>query len=156
MDRDPEVTRFVDGPWSDAVAHRAFIEERTRKRYPDGMGYWAICHRDASAAFAGWVLLIPADAVGPEIEIGWRLCRKWWGMGFATEAAGRLLAYAFTTLRLPEVIADIHPDNVASQKVGEKIGLKRRGLIQHFEKPSVRYGLRLDELLARQIADPPR
>jgi RimJ/RimL family protein N-acetyltransferase len=155
MDREPEVTRFVDGPWSDPVAHRAFIEDRTSKLYPHGMGYWTISRRDAAEVFMGWVLLIPVDAVGPEIEIGWRLRRTCWGRGFAAEAAGRLLAYAFTTLRLPEVIADIHPGNSASLRVAEKIGLKRRGVTQQFEKPAVPYSLRSEEFLASQIGDPP-
>jgi hypothetical protein len=46
MDSDPEVRRFVAGPWSDPQAHRAFIEARTRGPYPEGMGYWAVCLRD--------------------------------------------------------------------------------------------------------------
>src|SRR5207248_1921076 len=88
MDRDPEVTRYVSGPWSDAAEHRAFIEARTRGPYRAGLGYWAVCRRDVAASFVGWVLLIPADGAGPEIEIGWRLRRAVWRQGLATEATG--------------------------------------------------------------------
>jgi hypothetical protein len=42
MDRDGEVTRFVAGPWSDPIAHRAFVADRIRRCYPPGMGYWTI------------------------------------------------------------------------------------------------------------------
>lgn len=146
MDRDPEVTRFVVGPWSEAAAHRSFIEQRTRQPYPPGLGYWTISCRNDPAAFVGWVLLIPVDAVGPEIEIGWRLRRQAWGRGLATEAALAVLKHAFTTLRLPEVIAEIHPDNVASLKVAEKLGLQRRGLVQHHGIPAPRYTLKLSEV----------
>ena len=79
MDSDPEVTRFVTGPWSDQQEHRAFIEARTRGPYPEGMGYWAVCLRKQPDRFIGWVLLIPIDAVGPEVEIGWRMRRDAWG-----------------------------------------------------------------------------
>jgi RimJ/RimL family protein N-acetyltransferase len=89
MDRDPEVTRFVIGLWSDLAAHRAFIEERTLGPWPPGLGYWTIVPRSDVVIFLGWLLLIPADGVGPEIEIGWRLRRQFWGKGIAVEAALR-------------------------------------------------------------------
>jgi RimJ/RimL family protein N-acetyltransferase len=123
MDADPEVTRFVDGPWSDPAAHRAFIEGRTRGPYPPGLGYWTVLHR-RDGAFLGWVLLIPEDAQGPEVEIGWRLVRAAWGRGYATEAAAAVLRHAFVELRLPSVVAVIDPANAASIRVAEKLGLR--------------------------------
>ncbi|MCW3477067.1 GNAT family N-acetyltransferase [Limobrevibacterium gyesilva] len=145
MDRDPEVTRFVRGPWSDATAHRAFVEERTRGPYPKGLGYWTVCRRDQAASFVGWVLLIPADGVGPEIEIGWRLQRSAWGQGFATEAARPVLQYAFATLKLPEVVAEIDPDNAGSLRVAEKLGLTEGAMIQHEGKRALRCMLKAEE-----------
>jgi len=121
MDRDPEVTRFLPGPWTDPIAHRAFIEQRMRHAYPVGMGYWSIV---APEGFVGWVLLTPLDLHGPEIEIGWRLVRAAWGRGYATEAARPVLDHALITLRLPEVIADIDPANAASVKVARKLGFR--------------------------------
>jgi RimJ/RimL family protein N-acetyltransferase len=49
MDRDPEVTRFLPGPWADPLAHRAFVEDRMRHHYPVGMGYWSIIARKDSS-----------------------------------------------------------------------------------------------------------
>lgn len=72
MDRDPEVTRFVTGPWSDPAAHERFLEHRIETSFGEGLGYWSIFPKQD----LGWVLLIPYDAIGPEIEIGWRLARK--------------------------------------------------------------------------------
>lgn len=141
MDSDPMVIRLVSGPWSDPAAHRAFIEARTRGPYPSGLGYWIICRRDEATSFLGWVLLIPADGTRPEIEIGWRLLRAEWGQGFATEAAAPLLRHAFAKLNLPEVIAEIDPDNSGSQRVAEKLGLRRTGLVSHEGKPVVRYSV---------------
>jgi RimJ/RimL family protein N-acetyltransferase len=42
MDRDPDVTRYIAGPWCDPVAHRRFVEFRIRRSYPPGLGYWTI------------------------------------------------------------------------------------------------------------------
>lgn len=136
MDREPEVTRFVAGPWDDPVAHRAFIEHRTRHHYPSGMGYWSIM---APEGFAGWILLTPLDLHGPEIEIGWRIVRAVWGRGYATEAARPVLDHAFNTLGLPEVVADIDPANIASVRVATKLGMQPSGPALYAGREVVRY-----------------
>jgi RimJ/RimL family protein N-acetyltransferase len=148
MDSDPEVIRYVSGPWPDPVAHRAFVEARTRGPYPPGLGYWVVCHRDEPRSFLGWVLLIPADGTRPEVEIGWRLLQSAWRQGFATEAATPVLRHAFVTLQLPEVIAEIDPANAGSQRVAEKLGLTRTGLITHEGRPALRYCITLAEFRA--------
>ncbi|OWJ60875.1 GNAT family N-acetyltransferase [Inquilinus limosus] len=126
MDRDPEVTRYVAGPWTDPAAHRRFVEARISTAYPKGLGYWTVRGRTPEAPFLGWVLLIPLDGEGPEVEIGWRFNRTAWGRGYATEAAAPVLAHARDMLGIA-VVADIDPDNVASMRVAEKIGLRRIG-----------------------------
>ncbi len=136
MDRDPLVTQFISGPWTDPVAHRAFIAERMRHRYPDGMGYWSIV---AAEGFVGWILLTPLDLHGPEIEIGWRLVRAAWGRGYATEAARPVLDHAFRTLGLPYVVADIDPANTASIGVARKLGLVPSGTARHGGRTVIRH-----------------
>jgi RimJ/RimL family protein N-acetyltransferase len=122
MDSDPDVTKFIDGPWSDPVAHRAFVEARTTATYPPGQGYWTLRPRADPRQFLGWVLLIPLDGVGPDIEIGWRLPKAQWGRGYAPEAAAAVLKHGFGTGDFHCVVADIHPDNLSSQRVAEKLG----------------------------------
>lgn len=120
MNLEPGVTAHVDGPWPDPVAHRAFVEGSIRRGWPPGLGYWVV--EDAPGAFAGWVLLIPEDGEGPEIEIGWRLRPRCWGRGIATEAAAPVLRHGFDTLRLPRVVAGIKAANAASLRVAAKLG----------------------------------
>lgn len=141
MDRDPEVTRFIPGPWDDEAAHRAFINERTRGPYPAGLGYWSLFRRDAPDDFLGWVLLIPADASGREVEIGWRLKRNAWGQGLATEAAIPLIAHGFKTAGLERIVADIAPANTASIKVAEKLGLTATDRTPDHDINFIRYAL---------------
>ncbi|SRR6266496_138229 len=59
-----------------------------------------------------------------EIEIGYRLHPDYWGRGLATEAARAVRQHAFADLKLPRVISLIHPDNLPSRRVAEKIGMK--------------------------------
>ena len=136
MDRDPEVTRYIKGPWHDPIAHRAFVRYRITRDYPPGLGYWSIRERSAPEQFLGWVLLIPDHGAGPEVEIGWRLVREAWGRGIATEAAGALIEHAFGTLRLPRVVADIMSANVASKRVAVKLGMR---LVGHLDDDGAAY-----------------
>jgi len=126
MDRDPEVTRFISGPWADPIAHRAFVERRTLGPYLAGMGYWSVFAQDRPDDFLGWVSLIPYDAVGPRIEVGWRFLRAAWGHGYATEAATPVVRHGLESLSLDEVIADIDPDNINSLRVAAKLGFRQR------------------------------
>ena len=64
-------------------------------------------------------------------EIGWLFNRRYYGQGYATEAAAALLRYGFETLGLHRMIATCQPENVASWRVMEKIGLRREG---HFRQ----------------------
>lgn len=127
MDRDPEVARFVAGPWADPVAHRAFVIERMRTVYPHGMGYWSVLDPAAREAFVGWILLLPYQAFADEVEIGWRFVPSARGRGYATEAAAAVLDHAFRTLGLGTVVADIDPENRPSIRVAEKLGMRHAG-----------------------------
>ncbi len=123
LDREPGTTRWIDGPWDDPAAHEAFVKARIRGPYPAGLGYWVIARAERPQEFLGWVLLIPEDAVGPEIEIGWRVRTAARGQGYAPEAAANLLAHGFAELGLTRVVAEIHAENRASRRVAEKIGM---------------------------------
>lgn len=139
MDRDPEVTKFIPGPWNDPEAHRLFLTSRIQADFGDGLGYWSVFAKENPQQFLGWILLIPADAVGPEIEIGWRLNRLTWGNGYATDAARPVLAHAFATLGLERVIADIAPGNTASIRVAEKLGLSPTRETEYLGRPFASY-----------------
>jgi RimJ/RimL family protein N-acetyltransferase len=76
---------------------------------------------------------------GPEIEIGWRLIRRAWGRGYATEAARPVLHHALGTLRLPQVIADIDPENTASVGVARKLGFRPAGGVPCDGRMVIRY-----------------
>ena len=123
MDRDPDVTRYIRGPWADPDEHKRFLADRIQRQWAPGLGYWSIFAKDRPEEFLGWVLLIPYDGIGPEIDIGWRLRQATWGKGYATEATLPVVAHAFGTVGLPRLVADIDVRNSASRRVAEKIGM---------------------------------
>ena len=86
MDLDPAVHRFifVDGAPTRA-AHRRRLEAQMRSDWPDIGGCWVVELREETG-FLGWCGLFPLETSGM-IEIGYRLARRAWGRGYATEAA---------------------------------------------------------------------
>lgn len=121
---DAEVMRFGDG-----VKSAAWVTGWLRDRLEDyarrGYGPYAVLRRD-TLAFIGYCGLFYFPNVNgqAEIEIGYRLVRAAWGNGFATEAALAVRDAAFSTLGLRRLIAMIDPDNSASIRVAEKIGMR--------------------------------
>lgn len=86
-----------------------------------GYAWWAVT-LPADSAFLGWCGLqyLPET---DETEVGYLLGRQWWGKGYATEAAYASLVFAFNDLDMEQIIALVHPENQASIRVIEKIGM---------------------------------
>ena len=88
--------------------------------------------------------LTPQDVAGTtEIEVGYHVRSSLQGQGFATEAAAASRDYARDVLGLDRLIAIIHPDNVASQRVAEKIGLAHEKDIDRHGRPMRVYAGRI-------------
>jgi RimJ/RimL family protein N-acetyltransferase len=87
-----------------------------------------------------------------EIEIGYRLHSDYWNRGIATEAAKKVRDHGFGELKLPRVISLIHPDNVASRRVAEKIGMlfERQTVFKGF--PTLVFALWRESWLAKRGA----
>ena len=92
-------------------------------QYPK-LGLWATVHKE-SGKFIGRCGLLPWEIDDTlEIEIAYLLNKDFWHQGFATEAAKEIMSYGFEKLHLKRLICMMHPENVASQKVAERIGMK--------------------------------
>ncbi|NRA11750.1 MAG: GNAT family N-acetyltransferase [Crocinitomicaceae bacterium] len=89
------------------------------KKY--GYGRWAVIYKPDNKliGFAGLKYLIEID----ESDIGFRFLPEYWGKGIATEASLPIIDYGFEKLGLKRIIGIAMPDNIASCKVLEKIGL---------------------------------
>ncbi len=91
--------------------------------YPE-LGLWATIHKE-TGKFIGRCGLLPWEIDSNlEIEIAYLLDKKFWHQGLATEAARGIMRYGFERLTLSRLICLIDPDNIASQRVAENIGMK--------------------------------
>lgn len=116
---DPQATRHLGGPRSEAVAWRHFLSMAGAWRI-QGFGAFSVFDK-ATSRWLGWTG--PWHPVAwPGTEIGWCFARHAWGRGFATEAASAAIDWAFQTLDWFEVIHLIPPENHASQRVARRLG----------------------------------
>ena len=101
------------------------ILHRYNENTPRRITRFSLAVRESqSHRLVGWVGLGRLEINPEEIEIYYGMSRDVWGRGYATEAARTLLRYGFDTLGLEKIVAIVKPDNAASIKVVEKIGLK--------------------------------
>jgi hypothetical protein len=63
------------------------------------------------------------------VEIGWWLAPRWWGRGMGTEVGRAVLRFAFEVAQLPRVVAIAHPQNLASIRIMQTIGMMFRGVV---------------------------
>lgn len=139
--RDPEVMRYGDGT-KDIEWVRKWLRGCLEDYYSKwGFGLWAVVEKKNMTVMGFCGLSRFGDVGGqPETEIGYRLARRYWGQGFATEAASAVRDYAFGTLCLSRLVSIIDPRNSASIRVATKVGLS-------FEKEVTFQGF-LDHLYA--------
>ena len=81
-----------------------------------------------------------------EVELGYRLCLKHWGNGYAQEAARAILRYGFGPLNRARIMAFVLPQNRASVKILEKLGFNYLHEFLHYDLPHRLYEMPRDRL----------
>ena len=127
---DPEVMRFWSSPpLPDLVAARALIEEIHEHFRARRLFQWGIRLR-ATHEVIGTCTLYELSMEHHRAAIGFALRRSAWGQGLATEVLDTLIAFAFETLDLHRLEADVDPDNQRSLATLEPQGFRREGYLR--------------------------
>jgi RimJ/RimL family protein N-acetyltransferase len=127
LDSDPEVHRYLGNKPITDKAQIVDVINFIRQQYHDnGIGRWAIIDKKSND-FIGWIgLKFVTDLINNHknyYDLGYRLIRKYWGQGIATETAIASLDYAFDILKVEEVYAAASCQNIGSNKILQKVGL---------------------------------
>ena len=124
---DAEVWRNIDpkGVFQNEDAARRALRQGIAYQEEHGICHWATVEKRMGKVIGacGFNLF---DG-GPELELVYHFAPAYWGRGYATEAAGACLRYAFAELNAPQIVASIDPKNVRSKRVLEKIGFICQG-----------------------------
>ena len=141
LNADPEVMEHFPAPLSaaqsDALIDRAqaLIDER-------GWGSWALEIDGELAGFTGLTRPAFEAHFTPCVEIGWRLARRFWGRGYASEAARLALDHGFGQLQLDEIVSFTATPNRRSQAVMQRLRMERDPA-DDFDHPALPEGHRL-------------
>ena len=124
--------RFMGPPPPSVEAEAANIAHHIRNYYQRwGFGLWAV-ELIETGSLIGSCGLLRCDLDGKsETEISFRLDRKQWGNGYATEAAAAVVQHAFGALRIGRLLAFIMPANIASSRVVQRVGFRPAGKTEY-------------------------
>ncbi len=137
LNSDLQVMRFTGEPLL------ASLEEAYQaiRDYPDfdtvGYGRWG-CFFKPESRLVGFCGLQWLADLG-EVDLGYRFLSAYWGRGLATEACQACLQFGFDGLQLSHIIALVLPENVASSRVLEKLGMYGDGQMRYQEQRVLRY-----------------
>jgi len=142
---DPEVMKFSVRGVCDEGATRKFIDWCIECYSSHGIGPWALLEKvsDSLIGFCG---------VGPElvndveeINLGYRLARRFWNQGFATEAVNGVMNYYFDKKHCESIVVIIEPEHTASVRVTEKAGFGDYTIHEFHDRPVRLYRMTCQE-----------
>jgi ribosomal-protein-alanine N-acetyltransferase len=119
---DAEVMRYINGgtPWTDEQI-QSFVNRQIALYYERHFCRWKLIEKASGEMIGFCGVGFWRDAEDP--EIGWWLARRRWGLGLATEAARVALRHAFEHTALNRIISVAMPENTASIRIMQKLGL---------------------------------
>ena len=130
--QDRDAMYAYEHAFSDEEVHQ-WLARQMRRYREDGFGLWAVILRE-TGDFIGQCGLTKQPVDNTQVtEIGYLLQRDHWHNGYATEAALVCKDYAFSVLGEQEVYSIIRPENTASIRVAERLGMTcRKTIVKHY------------------------
>lgn len=127
LDSNPEVHRYLGNTPVTSVEECRKVIEMIRNQYKEnGIGRWAVMEKENNV-FIGWaglkLLKEPINNYVNVYDLGYRFNPKYWGKGYATEAAMCWRDLAFKEMNIEKLYACADAANIASRRVLEKIGM---------------------------------
>jgi len=108
---------------------RRYLDDGPRRSYArNGFGLWCVVPKGGDAP-VGMCGLLRRDTLA-DVDVGFAFLPEAWGRGYAMEAASAVLAHARDALGLRRVLAITDPENAASIRVLERIGMRREGTVR--------------------------
>lgn len=135
-----DVLRYFPDTTPPTYAQVQRMLNRIQQHWADhGFGLWAVTSAATRALIGRCGIAVIPDT--GEVEFDVLFGADFWGQGFATEAGQACLRYAVAHIHAHEIVGIVHPDNLASQRVLEKLGLIRGIRTNYFGMECFRYAI---------------
>jgi ribosomal-protein-alanine N-acetyltransferase len=135
---DGDILQYFPDPDAPSKTRvKSIIEKQLDHWSEHGFGWWAVEPLNWHEMI-GWCGLRYLDETD-EVEVAYLLGRNYWRQGLATEAARASLNFGFDELKLEKIIAVVHPENLASRRVLEKLGMGNAENRKYFGMNCIRY-----------------
>lgn len=124
---DIEVTRYIcaTGEFTHQdIVNRLNMEICNEKKF--SIQYWPVFEL-ITGELIGCCGIRPFKTEAYTYELGFHLRRKYWGLGYASEAAKAVINYSFEELKAASLFAGHHPENKASEKLLKRLGFQYVG-----------------------------
>ncbi len=132
LNADPVVMEHFPQPLTRAESDA--LVDRIEAHFDEhGYGLWAVEHAGTLLGFTGLLWATWEAPFTPALEVGWRLARPAWGLGFAHEAATAALTHGLT--HVESVISITALTNERSERVMRRLGMRREGEFDHLRLP---------------------
>jgi RimJ/RimL family protein N-acetyltransferase len=127
--KDQELFKYMPFRPRTYYETRKWIEQiiESQNETPRNRYNLAVVLKSTQELVGGFRISIESDIEG---SIGYKFGKAYWGKGYATEAAFAVIGFGFDMLRFHRVYASVHPENVASIRVLEKIGMTLEGRLR--------------------------
>jgi RimJ/RimL family protein N-acetyltransferase len=145
MGADLRVMRYVGGVTHNRDETAAAMERQMARWTAHGFGWWSFIELETGELVGAGCIQHLAGKVEHPLEIGWRLRPDRWGRGYATEAARAMGSFAFDRLEISTLMAVAVPENTASRRVMERLGMRYRGIEPWYEMELATYEITVDE-----------
>ena len=142
LSTDPDVIKYADTPARDMEEVRERLEQGPLADYKKyGYGRFAVELKETGKVigFCGIKYLPEIDLP----EVGYRYMKEYWGRGIGTEAAEVCVGFARDDLKIKKLIALIIPENIASVRIAEKLGMTKGPLIHIYGEDALQYEMML-------------
>lgn len=120
LNSDEEVMRYTGDVYFKSLEESEQLITNYSDYERNGFGRWAVIRKEDNEML-GWCGL--KKHKDNSVDVGYRFFKKHWNQGYATESARACLEYGFNVIELEEIVANADPENVASVRVMEKIGM---------------------------------
>ena len=129
---------FLNGGTPLTRVESGFVADRVLEHWRTyGFGLWALLEKEGErmVGFAGLCHPLWFPAYAGAVEVGWRLRRDAWGLGYATEAGREALRVGLEERGLREILAFVHTENTRSAAVARRLGMTLRDRVRHPDRP---------------------